>query len=217
MIVSASERVPIWTSLKLKFFPPVAVGIGEPPPNPAEWELEAGNQLEHIAKHIEKELDLKSIDELLESLRTSKLLKIAVTGAILNPHIWKALKESWRGRPFSWKKWEVKWVRPARPAIILVMIASMAGVLVFLEGETDGKLFDTIGDVVWGLVSDLPGANEGRAKINGEIIGNMLGVFAFNSFVHKEPTFANKKRKWANKNLGDKWQSLMDSPSSGPL
>jgi hypothetical protein len=188
---------------------------GEAPPNPAEWELEAGNQLAEIAGHIKKELNLENLDRFLEELKTSKTLSLAITAFILKPYIWKELKETWRNRPFKWKKWEVKWIRPARPAIVLVVVASMAGVLVYANDKTDGKLFDVAGDILEEMFMNLAEPDVDAARVHGEIVGNVLGVFAFNSFIHKEPTFANRKRNWADKSLGDKWQTMMDSPLLG--
>jgi len=185
----------------------------EPPPDPAHWELEAGAQLAHIAEKILAKLG--DVDDLLASLKSSKTLKVGITIAILHPHVWKAISDTWQNRPFTWKKWEVKYIRPARPAIIMVVLASMVGALVYLDDQTDGAFFDTTGDLIWGLVEDLPGKDVKQAKVFGEIIGNVLGVFAFNSFTHKAPTFANKKKKWATKTTGEKWAALLDTPFFG--
>lgn len=195
-----------------------AVPGGEPP-DPAHWELESGHQVAHIAGQIEDALKLHDLDSLLEELENSRTLKFAITAAILNPHIWKAIAYTWGNRPFTWKKWQVKWIEPARPAIILVLVASMVGVLAYIESETDGGIsdfpVDKLGEILWSLVSDLPGASTDRAKINGEIVGNLLGVFVFNSFIAKEMTFKNKKKKWADKSAGDKWAALLDTPLLG--
>ena len=189
--------------------------IDHEPPNPAEWELEAGFQLGEIAEQIANELKLHDLDDVLTALRKSRAFPALLAAGMLSPHIWKTIAYTWGTRPFSWKKWEVKWVRPARPAIIMVAIASMIGLLMYADDQLDDKLFPTLQELLLGLVRDLPGPTADRAKLNGEVVGNVVGVFMFNSLVFKATNRAPQKKKWKDNNAEEKWAKLTNMPLLG--
>ena len=189
--------------------------IEHEPPNPAEWELEAGFQLGELAEQLANELKLHDLDDVLTALRKSRAFPALLAAGMLSPHIWKTIAYTWGARPFSWKKWEVKWIRPARPAIIMVAIASMIGLLMYADDQLDDKLFPTLQELVLGLVRDLPGPTADRAQLNGEVVGNVVGVFMFNSLAFKAANRAPQKKKWKDNNAEEKWTKLTDSPLLG--
>jgi len=189
--------------------------IDQEPPNPAEWELEAGFQLGEIAEQLANELKLHDLDDVLAALRRSRAFPALLAAGMLSPHIWKTIAYTWGNRPFTWKKWEVKWIRPARPAIIMVAIASMIGLLMYADDQLDDKLFPTLQELLIGLVRDLPGPTADRAELNGEVVGNVVGVFMFNSLVFQATNRAPQKKKWKDNNAEEKWHKLTSTPLVG--
>ncbi len=185
------------------------------PPSREEFEVEMGAQVGGIAGKIHEQLDLSDVTGLVAALKDSTALKLGATLVILEPYLSHAVTSTWRNRPQKWKKWEVKYVRPARPAIYLVAAAGLVGLLMYANDETDGAVWDTTTQLLSDLVTNLPGPTPERAKVHGEIVGSLLGAFAFNSMIFKDPSYATRKGKWKDASAGKKWQKFHDIPLLG--
>jgi hypothetical protein len=177
-----------------------ALGKGEQKdgPDEDEWDAEAAAIMSEVAKSVVNGL-LKAdkIDDLLVTLKDSKLLKAGLVLVVLRQHIGDVLAYTWKSK----KKKKTSWKRKAFFATAIAAVTIWAG---YEANEaTDGKVVDTIFALLEDAFSSLPGGTEERAKTNGKVVGNLLGGFMLNRFLYKDGE------------SGDKHRKVLDSPVLG--
>ena len=179
----------------LKMFGQNAAGQ---PPDPKLWAAEAQRQLGHVTALLGKLAHLKSAEEVLEELKSSKALKALMVVAVLEPQIIWGVEYAWHKHMPKGTGW---------PTFLFV---ALAGIL-YLDHVTDDKFAIVLSDLIVDLLRNFPGATAERAELVGKLIGDFYGGMVMNNTVWSEGDLDHGGKK--KPSLLAKWR--MSEPLSG--
>ena len=147
------------------------------PPDPDRWAAEAQKQLTNISRTLQDLLKLRNIDELLEDLKTSKVLKAAGALAVLEPEIIWGIEYTWeKHSPLKGKGW----------ATFLGLLFLTLGML---DAQTEGhKVFKPMFALVSDMLKNLWNGTAEQEEKYGRLVGKIFGSVVLNNTMFGKDT-----------------------------